>query len=101
MTRPGSKCIPIATWLLGLPGVVALLAGIALLIGDFSEHPILGEPGTAIVLLVSALALLGSSAFPLVLARLASHDAAHDNSDRRPGPGDTRNQRQDESRGIQ
>lgn len=101
MTRPGSKCIPIATWLLGLPGVVALLAGIVLLIGDFSEHPILGEAGTAIVLLVSGLALLGSGAFPLVLARLANRDTAQGNMDLQPASSDSRNERQGGPRGIQ
>ncbi|ANQ83736.1 hypothetical protein [Azoarcus olearius] len=67
--------IPVAAWLLGVPGLAALGAGLALLLGDFSGlHPILAEPGTALALIVSALALLGSAAFPLVLAHLARQD---------------------------
>ena len=67
--------LPLAAWLLGLPGLACLGAGLTLLIGDFSAaHPMLAESGTAIVLIVSALALLGSAAFPALLGRLASRD---------------------------
>lgn len=77
-TTPSSPAtIPLAAWLLGLPGIACLLAGAALLIGDFhAYHPILAEAGTGLALVVSAIALLGSAAFPVVLARLARNDAA-------------------------
>lgn len=75
MSTTPPPAIPLAAWLLGLPGIACLAAGAALLAGDFSAyHPILAEPGTGLALLVSALALLGSAAFPLVLARLARGD---------------------------
>lgn len=71
--------IPLAAWLLGLPGIACLTAGAALLVGDFGAyHPILAEPGTGLALLVSALALLGSAAFPVVLARLAHGDLSRE-----------------------
>lgn len=69
--------LPLSTWLLGIPGLACLGAGLVLALGDFSgQHPMLAEPGTAIVLIVSAVALLGSAAFPAVLKRLADHDQA-------------------------
>jgi hypothetical protein len=67
--------VPLTAWLLGIPGLLCLLAGFVLLVGDFSaSHPILAETGAALVLIVSALALLGSAAFPVVLAHLARQD---------------------------
>ena len=79
MTRtqahPGNA-LPLSAWLLGLPGIACLVAGLALLLGDFNAmHPILAESGTGIALIVSAIALLGSAAFPIVLRRLANADA--------------------------
>ncbi|WP_240794489.1 hypothetical protein [Azoarcus sp. DD4] len=69
--------LPLSAWLLGLPGLVCLAAGIALVAGDFGGiHPILAEPGTGLALIVSAIALLGSAAFPVALAHLARRDAA-------------------------
>ncbi|NMG70040.1 hypothetical protein [Parazoarcus communis] len=77
-TPPGKPyALPLSTWLLGIPGLVCLIAGLVLAAGDFSgHHPMLAEPGTAIVLIVSAVALLGSAAFPAVLKRLADNDRA-------------------------
>lgn len=67
--------LPLSAWLLGVPGLVCLAAALTLIIGDFSAaHPVLAEAGTAIVLAVSALALLGSAAFPALLQHLASRD---------------------------
>ena len=37
-------------------------------------HPVLAEPMAGLAFLVSAVALAGSGAFPLVLARLAERD---------------------------
>jgi hypothetical protein len=74
-TAPLPLRIPLLAWLTGLPGALCLGAGVALLAGDFGAlHPLLGEPATALALLVSAAALLGSAAFPLALARLADRD---------------------------
>lgn len=71
--------LPLSAWLLGLPGLICLFGGLALLVGDFSElHPILAADGSAIVLIVSAIALLGSAAFPIVLRRLANAEAPAD-----------------------
>ncbi|AWI77183.1 MAG: hypothetical protein C0607_03260 [Azoarcus sp.] len=73
---PRRSALPISAWLLGLPGLACLLAGLVLLAGDFSDvHPVLAESGTAIALIVSAIALLGSAAFPVVLRHLADADA--------------------------
>lgn len=67
--------IPLTAWLLGLPGLVCLVAGIVLLAFDFGTvHPLLEGAGAGLALLVSAVALLGSAAFPLVLRRLAARD---------------------------
>ncbi|MDO9599864.1 MAG: hypothetical protein Q7J47_19285 [Azoarcus sp.] len=69
---------PLATWLIGLPGLACLAGGLTLIVGDFGHfHPILAESGTGIVLVVSAIALLGTAAFPLVLRRLAAADSKH------------------------
>ncbi|MBR0566507.1 hypothetical protein J5J83_10305 [Azoarcus sp. L1K30] len=69
------RVLPISAWLLGVPGLACLIAGLTLLLGDFSElHPLLAESGTAIALIVSAIALLGSAAFPVALRRLANAD---------------------------
>jgi len=67
--------IPLSAWLLGLPGLACLIAGIVLLTFDFGAlHPLLGGSGAGVALLVSAVALLGSAAFPLVIRRLAARD---------------------------
>jgi hypothetical protein len=74
-TVPPPLRVPLLAWLIGVPGVLCLIAGAALLAGDFGTiHPLLGEPATALALLVSAAALLGSAAFPVVLTRLADRD---------------------------
>ncbi|THF63084.1 hypothetical protein E6C76_17690 [Pseudothauera nasutitermitis] len=71
--------LPLATWLLGLPGLCCLLLGLILLAGDFARlHPLLGGPAAGLALLVSAIALLGSAAFPFALRRLAEQDRPAD-----------------------
>lgn len=75
MPHPTSPRVPLASWLLGLPGVLALLAGGLLLAVDIRHlPPLLAEPGAPLVLIVSAVALLGSAAFPFVIARLAARE---------------------------
>ncbi len=72
--------IPLAAWLLGLPGMVCLCAGLLLLAGDFASlHPLLAGSAAGLALLVSAIALLGSAAFPVVLRRLAERDRPAEN----------------------
>ena len=67
--------MPLAAWLLGVPGLLCLGAALALLAGFGADlHPLLGESGAGLVLLVSGIALLATAAFPLVLARLAAQD---------------------------
>ena len=67
--------LPAGAWLMGIPGLACLAAGLLLLAGFGTDlHPLLEESGAGLVLLVSGVALLGSAAFPLVLAELAARD---------------------------
>ena len=69
------KRLPAGAWLLGLPGLACLVVGLLLLAGfGVEQHPLLQESGAGLVLLVSGVALVGSAAFPLVLAELAVRD---------------------------
>ena len=69
------KRLPAGAWLMGIPGLACLAAGLVLLAGfGAGLHPLLEESGAGLVLLVSGVALLGSAAFPLVLAELAARD---------------------------
>lgn len=69
------KRLPVGAWLLGVPGLLCLIAGVVLLAGlGVDLHPLLQESGAGLVLLVSGVALVGSAAFPLVLAELAAKD---------------------------
>ncbi|MBL8451157.1 MAG: hypothetical protein JNK97_00275 [Zoogloea sp.] len=71
----GLKRLPVGAWLLGIPGLLCLIAGGLLLVGLGADlHPLLQESGAGLVLLVSGVALVGSAAFPLVLAELAAKD---------------------------
>lgn len=71
----GLKRLPVGAWLLGIPGLLCLIAGGLLLVGlEADLHPLLQESGAGLVLLVSGVALVGSAAFPLVLAELAAKD---------------------------
>ncbi|MBN9697463.1 MAG: hypothetical protein J0L85_16865 [Zoogloea sp.] len=67
--------MPVGAWLLGVPGLLCLVAGGLLQAGLGADlHPLLQESGAGLVLLVSGVALVGSAAFPLVLAELAAKD---------------------------
>ncbi|MCK6386353.1 hypothetical protein [Zoogloea sp.] len=69
------KRLPAGAWLLGVPGLMCLAAGALLLAGFGAElHPLLQESGAGLVMIVSGVALVGSAAFPLVLAELAAKD---------------------------
>ena len=56
--------------LCGIPGLVSM-AGFGGLI-----HPVLADEGAGLAFVVSAVALIGSGAFPLVIARLRASDGA-------------------------
>ena len=61
------KRLPAGAWLMGIPGLACLAAGLLLLAGFGTDlHPLLEESGAGLV--------LGSAAFPLVLAELAARD---------------------------
>lgn len=75
----GLRRLPAGAWLMGIPGLLCLLAGALLLLGFGADlHPMLQESGAGLVLIVSGVALVGSAAFPLVLAELAARDGGSD-----------------------
>jgi hypothetical protein len=60
-----------------LLGAVSLIVGIVALAGiGGSIHPLLADEGTGIAMLVTAIALFLTGAFPLVLRRLAEQEGA-------------------------
>jgi hypothetical protein len=70
MTR---RRYPLSFIALMLLGVMCLIPGLLSLLGFGSIlHPVLGDPIAGIAFIVSAIALFGSAAFPLLLARLAA-----------------------------
>ena len=66
---------PISFLILTILGIVCLLAGIAALAGLLDgQHPMFNDGMAGWALIVSAIALLLSGAFPLVLRRLQESD---------------------------
>lgn len=64
----------IATFALG---ALSLIVGIVTLAGiGGSLHPLLADEGTGIAMVVTAIALFLTGAFPLVLRRLAEQEGA-------------------------
>lgn len=58
-------------------GCICLVTGVLALLGLLQGlHPLFADSSTALALIVSAVALLLSGAFPLVLQRLAEKDCA-------------------------
>ena len=58
-------------------GVLCAIPGIVSLAGyGASLHPVLDDPMAGLAFIVSAIALIGSGAFPLVIARLKQGDSA-------------------------
>lgn len=58
-------------------GVLCAIPGIISLAGfGASLHPVLEDPMAGLAFIVSAVALIGSGAFPLVIARLKEGDSA-------------------------
>ncbi|WP_459950082.1 hypothetical protein [Denitratisoma sp. agr-D3] len=62
---------PLSFLILTALGLLTALPGLAALTGVGARlHPLLADTGTGIALLVSAVALIGSGLFPLVISRL-------------------------------
>jgi len=58
-------------------GVLCAIPGLISLLGfGASIHPVLDDPMAGLAFIVSAVALLGSGAFPLVIAKLKEDEAA-------------------------
>ena len=68
---------PLSFIVMEILGVLSLLPAIACFVGIGADiHPLLADTGTGIALLVTAISLIISGIFPLVLRRLAEQDAA-------------------------
>jgi hypothetical protein len=58
-------------------GVLCAVPGLVSLLGfGASIHPVLDDPMAGLAFIVSAVALIGSGAFPLVIAKLKENDGA-------------------------
>ena len=56
-------------------GILCLIPGIVSLAGfGASLHPMLEDPMAGLAFIVSAIALIGSGAFPLVIAKLKANE---------------------------
>ena len=72
---------PLSFVVLTVLALLCAVPGLASLLGWGSAlHPLLEDPMAGLALLVSAVALAGSGAFPLVIARLRAGEAAGENS---------------------
>lgn len=58
-------------------GVLCAVPGLVSLLGfGASIHPVLDDPMAGVAFIVSAVALIGSGAFPLVIAKLKENEGA-------------------------
>ena len=58
-------------------GVLCAVPGLVSLLGfGASIHPVLDDPMAGLAFIVSAVALIGSGAFPLVIEKLKENDGA-------------------------
>ena len=58
-------------------GVLCAIPGLVSLLGfGASIHPVLDDPMAGLAFIVSAVALIGSGAFPLVIAKLKENEGA-------------------------
>lgn len=56
-------------------GVICVIPGVISLLGfGASLHPVLDDPMAGLAFIVSALALIGSGAFPLVIEKLKENE---------------------------
>lgn len=77
MNHAHSPRYPLSCWILGLLGILCTLIGALSLLGlGYWLHPVLDDPMAGLAFIVSAVALLGSAAFPLVIARLKAEEGA-------------------------
>lgn len=68
---------PISFLVCAVLGACSLLVGLVALAGLGGRlHPLLADEGTGIALVVTAIALILTGAFPLVLRRLAEREGA-------------------------
>jgi len=68
---------PISFLVLTTLGVVCAIPGVISLAGyGASLHPLLAEPMSGLAFIVSAIALIGSGAFPLVIEKLKENESA-------------------------
>ena len=68
--------MPLSALVLFVLAALALIPALMCFAGEGARlHPSLSDPMAGLAFLVSAIALAGSGAFPLVLARLARRDA--------------------------
>jgi len=68
---------PLSFLILTTLGILTGLPGLAALAGFGAQwHPLLADTGTGIALVVSAIALIGSGLFPLVISRLMAQESA-------------------------
>lgn len=66
---------PLSARIMGTLGALCLCAGLALLAGlGTTLHPLLDNAGAGLAILVSGISLIGSAAFPVVIARLMARD---------------------------
>lgn len=69
------RAYPLSFIVLSLLGILCAIPGLLSLVGfGASLHPILEDPMAGLAFIVSAVALFGSAAFPLVIARLKQGD---------------------------
>ena len=67
--------VPLSALVLFILAALCLLPALVCFAGEGARlHPALSDPMAGLAFLVSAIALAGSGAFPLVLARLARRD---------------------------
>jgi len=69
------RAYPLSFIVLSLLGTLCAIPGLVSLAGfGASLHPVLDDPMAGLAFIVSAVALFGSAAFPLVIARLKQGD---------------------------
>ena len=74
---PAPRRMPLAALVVFVLAALCLLPALVCFAGAGARlHPALSDPMAGLAFLVSAIALAGSGAFPLVLARLARRDGA-------------------------
>ena len=68
---------PVSFIILTVLGLLSAMAGAICLAGSGSAlHPVLDDPMAGLAFIVSAIALLGSGAFPLVIEKLKENEGA-------------------------